>query len=272
MAFWNNEHTQGLAIALAAATVASFLRPTAFAAVPQILGLVATAEPTPLNCADGLCGAEFSSFCLQQEKPAPAMGTEYRAANGSDFTLVYTDADGATAEIDAAPYVVIDSQRRYAAVRISLPEDLAHMLGARDLALRIGAHASAVPATIADDPSPLTMAEIGKVTGSLRRLAERLFDPGSDTAVAAATAIKLVNAARDAEPPTPIDVAALWRKALGETADGDEQPGVGTVAQDLQRCPTTHSGLFTACLQRIHEDSITQANLRVWAGLAEAGS
>ncbi len=36
----------------------------AFAA-PQILAVLATAEPVPLTCVKGVCKAEFSTMCLQ---------------------------------------------------------------------------------------------------------------------------------------------------------------------------------------------------------------
>lgn len=227
MASFDNEHTRGIAIALAAGALASFLEAHAVAAPPQILGLVATAEPTPLSCADGVCGADFSSFCLQEEKPVPTTGTEYRAVEQSDIALIYTRADGTTETVDVGPYVAIDSRRSYAAVRITLPETLIEALGAETAQLRIGRFATAVPAALADDPSPAAAAEIAAVTGPLRRLAEQLFDPASEQARAAAEAMRLVN--------------------LRAHAPEREQ-----------------------ALYDIHHAHITQANMRVWDGLAQA--
>jgi hypothetical protein len=51
----------------------------ALAAPPQILGLVATATPTPLSCENGKCWAEFSAFCLQKHRQAPDEKTAYLA-------------------------------------------------------------------------------------------------------------------------------------------------------------------------------------------------
>jgi hypothetical protein len=244
MASFDNEHTRGFAIALAAATVASFIQPQAIASAPQILGLVATGQPTPLNCSDGFCGAEFSSFCLQPERPAPTTGTDYRPSADSELTLIYARADGTSGEIDVTPYVAIDSRRSYAAVRIALPESLMEALGATSASLRVGSNASAVPASSSDSASAIVMAEIRTVTGALRQVAERLFDPESDHAVAAATAIQLVNMQAHVNKPI-------------------------VLPESLQRCAGSDRQHVVGCLQAIHHANITQANIRVWDGLAE---
>ena len=244
MASFDNEHTRGFAIALAAATVASFIQPQAIASAPQILGLVATNQAAPLTCADGVCGADFSSFCLQQDRPAPTTGTAYRVSEGSELALVYSRADGTTGEVDVAPYVAVDSRRSYATVRIELPETLMDALGATTASLRVGPNASAVPASMSDSTSPLVLAEIRTVTGALRRIAERLFDPESDHALAAATAIHLIN--MQAQVSEPI-----------------------ALPHGLQRCAGSDGQHLVGCLQEIHHANITQANMRVWNGLAE---
>ena len=37
-------------------------------AAPQALALLKTGGPVTLTCADGVCKAEFSTYCLQQER------------------------------------------------------------------------------------------------------------------------------------------------------------------------------------------------------------
>jgi hypothetical protein len=83
---------------LAAFTVAAvaFAAPGAFAA-PQVLGLVASnGQSTPLACDGRTCSAHFSSFCLQQNRPAPAHGDSYTVAPGGELTLVVETTDGRT--------------------------------------------------------------------------------------------------------------------------------------------------------------------------------
>ena len=58
-------------------------------AASQVLGLVASnGAPTPLTCIDGQCSAQFSTFCLQQNRPAPSRGDDYAVAAGGSLTLV----------------------------------------------------------------------------------------------------------------------------------------------------------------------------------------
>ena len=61
-----------LSMALAAATFAA--RETR-AELPQALGLVATAEPAPMQCRDGLCTAYISAFCLEEHRKSPRART-----------------------------------------------------------------------------------------------------------------------------------------------------------------------------------------------------
>jgi len=46
-------------------------------AAPQVLGLQASLQPTPMICTDKGCRADLSAFCLQQQradpKPAPSI-------------------------------------------------------------------------------------------------------------------------------------------------------------------------------------------------------
>src|SRR4030095_557352 len=70
--------------------------PTAGAsAASQVLGLVAShGAPTPLTCIDGQCSAQFSTFCLQQNRPAPSRGDDYGLAAGSNLSLIAVNGAG----------------------------------------------------------------------------------------------------------------------------------------------------------------------------------
>ncbi|MEK9722675.1 MAG: hypothetical protein VW405_04210 [Rhodospirillaceae bacterium] len=75
-----------LALALTVAAAAQ--------AAPQIIGVVATAQPLPVQCADGVCTAEVSGVCLQEKRPAPPEGTAYRAHGTATLTLTVRTPDG----------------------------------------------------------------------------------------------------------------------------------------------------------------------------------
>ena len=65
-------------------------------AAPQILAVLATAEPVPLTCVKGICEAEFSTMCLQRGRAMPYPGTAYAPADPGNIILVIRRADGST--------------------------------------------------------------------------------------------------------------------------------------------------------------------------------
>src|SRR5215813_6891288 len=90
----------------------------AFAA-SQVLGLVASnGTPTPLACVDGQCSAQFSTFCLQQSRPAPSRGDGYTVAASGSVTLVARDAAGRTMRIPAGDTLAIHSVIGFTSVEI----------------------------------------------------------------------------------------------------------------------------------------------------------
>lgn len=54
----------------AAAALFAFI-PHQSQAAPQVLALLETDSPTALNCANGVCQAEFTTYCLQKERDIP---------------------------------------------------------------------------------------------------------------------------------------------------------------------------------------------------------
>ena len=63
-----------LSIALVAFSLIGMSRASA---EPQILGLIATLEPISLQCERGQCSAEFTSYCIEQSREPPFLGTVY---------------------------------------------------------------------------------------------------------------------------------------------------------------------------------------------------
>ena len=89
-------------------------------AAPQILAVLATDTGIPFTCADGVCEAELSAFCLQRNRPAPDFGTAYVPAAPGVFTLVVTDANGEERRLPAAEHVAFFEHRRYTAAELEL--------------------------------------------------------------------------------------------------------------------------------------------------------
>src|SRR5215470_18305319 len=99
-------------------------------AASQVLGLVASnGTPTPLACVDSQCSAQFSSFCLQQSRPAPSRGDNYAVAAGGSLTLVARTAAGQTLRLPANHLLQIQSRVGFTSVEISLPQARLAQLG-----------------------------------------------------------------------------------------------------------------------------------------------
>jgi hypothetical protein len=143
-----------LALTLGVFTLSS----TSSFAAPQVLGLIASAEPIPLTCEDGMCSAEISSTCLQKSRSAPVLGTAYKPAKDTQITLVVTDASGAQKTLPVAKHVEINSFSMYHSVVIRVPEKFVTGPGNGKASLSVGRLASAIPVAIKGDPRPFNRA------------------------------------------------------------------------------------------------------------------
>ena len=173
--------------AFAVSVVAAF--PLAGFAAPQILGLVATATPLPLSCVEGVCSVEISGVCLQEHRPAPEAGTAYRAAQGSELTLVLQHRNGDKRTMAVTQLVEIRSLRLFNSVSVSLPEHVLKELSGDvvQASLSVGPLTSVLPVAEAGDQPPLSEKEIRDYTGPLRSIAEDAI--GRDNANLTATRI-----------------------------------------------------------------------------------
>lgn len=260
-------------LTLAAASVA--FTSAAQAAPPQILALVATAEPTPLTCDGDTCSAEFSAFCMEKFRGTPERGTAYLPGGSTKLALLATDAAGNTRAIDGTAFVSIESERLFASVRISLPQSVLDGLNATNIALQVPGGASLVPVDTADDEHPITEGEIVTYTDTLRAKADELFDAASISAVVANATLRMTNRTQVMDPAARVDAAKLWRETMGVEPAEDAPESLRTAAHALEVCDRTlgRSGsaqMMTYCLNAIHDARITEGNIRVWNGLDAA--
>lgn len=194
---------------LAAALLVIFGAPAA--AAPQILGLVATAEPVPLQCMDGECSAVLSAFCLQEQRLPPDLNTAYAPAPGSAVTLIVTLRDGVSQRLDAAALARFETRRGFTALRVGVPR-AALPENTVAVAIEVAPRAAALPAAIAGDPDPLSAEEISVATGPWRIAAEGVFEGDSGAARAANLTTRLINAL-PAEGGIAADAReAVWRR------------------------------------------------------------
>ena len=239
-------------------------------AASQVLGLVASnGAPTPLTCVDGQCSAQFSTFCLQQNRPAPSRGDDYAVAAGGDLTLVARTAAGQTLRIPANDMLQIHSLIGFTSVEISLPKAKLAELGATDLAIEVGPTVSLVPIAAAGDPNPQTEDELALATGPMRLAATPLFEsPGTASDAARITTV-LINAlpARSAESADARN--GLWVAMLGNPAVTDATAGGREAAEQMyEACKISvesHSAYsLRNCLELRHADLLAETNHKFW--------
>ncbi len=204
------------------ATVGVLLAASAGAvqAASQALALLETDGPTPLICAGGVCKAEFTTFCLQKERPLPGAGTPYDLAQGRALHLVLTGQDGEIRRIAAAQHVRIRTSRAgHAAVVIEIPTQALAQLGAREAAIAVGPDVTLAPIPVAGDEDPMTEQEKRIAAGPLRRLGTRVVDRAGGSVEEVRVLNRLVNAM-----PRGIDIdpgarSRLWQRALAAGFD-----------------------------------------------------
>jgi len=234
-------------------------------AAPQILGLVATSTPVPLTCENGLCSAQFSSFCLQQGKPAPTTGTAYLPAEGTKLTLTVTGRDGAEHRLSAGQRTTIEALREFHAVRITIPERDIRALGGNTASVAVGALASLVPVAQPGDRTPLDPQEVAYITGPYRKTVDDVLD--TETTIAAQTASRLINALPQGRT-TAAKRESLWRDVMGDAPTRSSHEGIRRAERDYlyckQRADSGRGYGLRDCLEITHDATTSDITNKAW--------
>jgi len=242
-------------------------------AAPQVLGLVASLRPTPMQCQDGNCRADLSAFCLQQPRPDPKPGTMYRPAPGTSVTLLVTGHDRKVRRVDAAKYLSFVDDNGFTSVTVRLKVDALAGMDVAGLAIEVGKDASLLPEPGAADADPQTPHEVALATGNYRQKAETYYDkPGRD-----ADAIRLTNAMIN-------DLQAGSRRhddgdghvladVLSQYAGLPIAPDGAALAEDIHRncvakVDVVHQvDSMRSCLEGSHDILTTHVNVDFWNSL-----
>ena len=239
-------------------------------AVPQILGLVASAAPIPLRCEGGVCRAEVSAVCLQQHRKSPEPGTAYKPAQGTEIELT---AGGAS--IPVAGLVRMTSVRSFTSVSVSLPEATVRGLGfpPRTVHLRIGAMASAVPVAVAGDTDPLGPREIARYTGPLRPAAEAAIK-GDGTLTASDILNQMINRLPYSRPVGAAEIGpvlAVVAASNGASAPQTRRLLSRALAECRYQLRHTRTPGLRVCLGNQHDILISGTTQIVWKALKPGG-
>jgi hypothetical protein len=242
-------------------------------AATQILGIVASnGMPTSLQCQDGVCRGFFSSFCLEQDRPAPHVYAEYRLAAGGGLTLVAARADGSRVRLPAAGLVTLRSEIGFSSLSISISEARLKALGVTSAAIDVAPMTTALPVAVAGDPNPLTAEEIAYVTGKLRRLAEPAFEKSGKMNDEARLATMVVNSLPAEEPKTTAGRQAVWSAVMAQTAGQPIDPtAVAVTSRMFSDCGAAvdlrAEFNLSLCMQLHQTDLMSSFNRDFWDSL-----
>jgi len=189
----------------------SFVPASGYAA-PQIMGLVATAEPAPMQCAGGKCTVLLSAFCLQETRLPPDLGSAYLPASPGQVFLVATAADGRQTRIEASGLVEFRSRYGYTAIEARLPVESLAIERPALLAMEVAPLAALLPVAKAGDSDPLTEEEIATATGPWRLAAEAAIEGDSEGAISARIGMRLINALPIEGDIRPDERESLWQR------------------------------------------------------------
>ena len=150
-------------------------------AAPQILGLVASNGPIPLKCdtfyCAAYCAADFSTFCLQQERKGPSRDHKYHAYNGGEgIRVVGLNSSGEVVEVADGSVLDIIAPRGQTVVSMSLPKRLLEKLGVTQVAIEIAPNVSLLPEEKPNDYNGQSEQDIAIATGPLRQLGTKVVD------------------------------------------------------------------------------------------------
>lgn len=259
------KHRLVIAAAFCAATSLSSI-PSAKAA-PQILAALPSESGIALVCAEGICVAELSTYCLQRERPAPSMGTAYVPARPEHFTLVLASDTGTEVRVPAGEHMRFTEHRGFMAVAASLELGRLKALGASTAKLVVWQEASLIPVAEANDPNPLSDEEIAFATKSLRAHGHDTVD--SRPQAASAQLLAKLKAALPANGPiTASNFEGMWQNAIGDSIPAAGEAGLSGARDAYNSCagtkmPQRMDGL-KRCLEFQHDDFLRNLNIDYW--------
>jgi hypothetical protein len=239
-------------------------------AEPQILGLIASLEPTSLQCERGQCGAEFTSFCIEQHRKPPVLGTVYQIHDPETLIVEGVREDGQTIRFQASGLLDIASARGRSAIRISVPARFLKDNGLASVRVTVGERATLIP-----EPNPTaywvhTDYDIAVAAGPLRNVAAAIIDHGGERTGAALLTARLVNALPRAGRASEAQRDQVW----SSTGLSPGASGYALVEAGFDQCyRVTRSGMMSLrqCLGSLHDRLISKLNVDYWEAI-DAGS
>lgn len=240
------------------------------AAAPQILAIIASAEPVTLQCERGECGAEFTVYCIEQRRSSPEWGTAYYIHDPSTLTLEGLRRDGTTVGLAAAELLTITTERGHTAVRMSFSQSVLERFDLASVRVSIGERASLIPEPVPNDTRPHTEIDIVLATGPLRSAAAAVVDDGAERVDAARLTARMINALPRRGRADQDQREQLWLRFAPPAG----APGRALAQAGFEHCSATTFGGMTSlrqCLGSQHDTFIGKLNTKYWRAI-EVGS
>lgn len=242
-------------------------------AAPQVLGLVASLEPTRMTCDEAGCRAELTTFCLQQTRENPQPNIAYTPIDGAELMLVGSNAAGETVRLPAEPYLEFHSMRGFTALEATIDPQSVAALGLSNVAIEVGKQVSLLPAEEAGDIDPQSPDEIAVATGANRAAAAKFYDEQNRSSDALRVTSAMINALpADGRRPSDSD-GSLWGaddvKSLAAKVD---PAGLELSSEMFAVCQnkvdvTHHVATMRNCLQGTHDRLAVRTNIEFWESL-----
>ncbi len=239
-------------------------------ATPQILAVIANAEPVALKCERGECGSEFTVYCIEQRRASPEPGTAYYIHDPSTLTLDGVRPDGTTVGLAGAELLTIATERGHTAVRMSLPESVLERFDLASVRVSVGDRASLIPEPIPNDSRPHTEIDIVLATGPLRSAAAAVVDNGAERVDAARLTARMINALPRRGRADQDQRKQLWLRFAPPAG----APGRALAQEGFKHCSAaTLGGMMSLrqCLGSQHDSFIGKLNTKYWRAI-EVGS
>lgn len=238
-------------------------------AEPQFLGLLATNAAKPFTCNDTECYVELTSFCMEPGRSSPRHLSRYTPMPGND--AVQFVAETAAGERIAIPATVatFESQRGFAAVRVSIPAEKVVGFKAIRVSAEIGERVTLAPLPAVHHRRPHKPEEAIAAAGPNRDIGTQVVDKGGTPREVADLMSALYNAL-----PEGVEVArdkqlSLW----ADTFDADALKGFSRSAVReaesqyrycLGRVESHKVDSLRGCLWRAHDQQVWTLNHRYW--------
>jgi hypothetical protein len=184
-------------------------------AAPQMMGLVASNSPVPMQCKHGNCFAELTAFCLQPLRASPIRGTLYTLHDTSRVIAFGTTKDGQTIKLDINKDLQIKAERSHVAVRIGMSARTMDRLGLRQVHVKVARNATLVPVPVKGDRSPMYADEIAMGAGALRDIGASYVDREQHWMPVARMANRLINALPHGGRVNAQRRAGIWDAVFG---------------------------------------------------------